>query len=84
MTGLKSGVTSVSEYNKAIDAINHMLHDQVGVAKQYVYPNGIAVGWNIDGINWQLKSLKQLPYNNVFYDPVSPVESNWRHAIGLK
>ena len=84
MTGLKSGVTSVSEYNKAIDAINHMLHDQVGVAKQYVYPNGRAVGWNINGINWQLKNLKQLPYNNVFYDPASPVEYNWRHAIGLE
>lgn len=84
MTGLKSGVTSVSEYNKAIDAINRMLHDQVGVAKQYVYPNGRAVDWNINGINWQLANLKQLPYNNVFYDPSSYVESNWRHAIGLE
>lgn len=84
MTGLKSGVTSVSEYDKAIDAINHMLHDQVGVAKQYVYPNGRTVGWGINGINWQLKNLKQLPYNNVFYDPASPVEFNWRHAMGLE
>ena len=84
MTGLKSGVTSVSEYNKAIDAISRMLHDQVGVAKQYVYPNGRAVDWSINGINWQLKNLKQLPYNNVFYDPASYVESNWRHAIGLE
>ena len=61
-----------------------MLHDQAGVAKQYVYPNGRAVGWDTNGINWQLKGLEQLPYNNVFYDPASPVEFNWRQAIGLE
>lgn len=84
MTGLKSGVTSGSEYNEAINAINHMLHDQVGAAKQYVYPNGRAVDWSINGINNQLTMLRQLPYNNVFYDPASHVEFNWRHATGLK
>lgn len=78
MTGLKSGVTSVSEYNEAIDAINRMSQ---GVAEQYVYPNGRAVGWNINGINNELTMLRQLPYNNVFYDPASHVEFNWRQTI---
>lgn len=80
-TGLKTGVTPLSEYYKAIkelqaianptikDILNNNLHD-------YIYPNGRVVNWS--DANKELELINRAKYNKVFYDPATYAEYNWR------
>lgn len=88
-TGLNAGVTPISEYQRAIDSLNKMLHAPIddvtnGVVKHYVYPNGRAVDWDKNSIEEELELIKRAKYNNVFYDPATWAEHNWKMANGIK
>lgn len=81
ITGLKSGVAPLSEYTNAINSLNRMVYANTsdimnGSVKQYVYPNGRIVDWS-DALR-QLNLVTRSPYNNVFYDPATFAEFNWR------
>lgn len=81
ITGLKSGVAPLSEYTNAVNSLNRMIYANTsdimnGSVKQYVYPNGRIVDWS-DALR-QLNLVTKSPYNNVFYDPATFAEFNWR------
>lgn len=88
-TGLNAGVAPISEYQRAIDSLNNMLHASItdiskGAVKQYVYPNGRAVDWDTNSIEKELDLIKRAKYNNVFYDPATWAEYNWKMTNGIK
>ena len=83
-TGLNAGVAPIGEYQNAINSLNSMLNPTIqdimnGVVKPYVYPNGREVEFIPDKVRKELRLLQRSKYNNVFYDPTSYVESNWRN-----
>ena len=49
-----------------------------GTVKPYVYPNGREVEFTPDKVGKELRLIQRSKYNNIFYDPASHVESNWR------
>lgn len=95
-TGLNAGVAPVSEYESAIHTLNGMKSGKIsdimnGTVKPFVYPNGREVDLSkakIDlskaKIDHELDLIKKAKYNNVFYDPATWAEYNWRMKNGIK
>lgn len=54
-----------------------------GTVKPYIYPNGREVRFDYNSIMNELKAIQRAKYNNVFYDPTSHVEFNWRKQMRL-
>ena len=80
--GLKAGVIPISEYlqNSLSDAVENMLQNPTQIGT-WTYPNGREVqlipgGTYINKALYQRNLVEKAPYNNVFYDPASPIEIN--------
>lgn len=80
--GLKAGVIPISEYlqNSLSDAVENMLQNPTQTGT-WTYPNGREVqlipgGTYINKALYQRNLVEKAPYNNVFYDPASPIEIN--------
>ncbi len=87
-TGLNAGVAPIKEHEKALISLDKMLNAtpssiMEGTVKPYTYPNGREVGFDYNSIMNELKAIQQAKYNNVFYDPASHVEFNWREQMGI-
>ena len=88
-TGLNAGVAPMEEYQNAINSLNSMLNPSIqdimnGTVKPYVYPNGREVDFIPDHIKKELGLIQRANYNNVFYDPATWAEFNWKERIGLE
>lgn len=88
-TGLNAGVAPVSEYESAIHTLNEMKSAKIsdimnGTVKPFVYPNGREVDLSKAKIDHELGLIKKAKYNNVFYDPATRAEYNWRMKNGIK
>lgn len=94
ITGKKAGVASIEEKDNAIRILSNLKGytdpDEVaflvnnGISPKYIFPNGRAVSLeNIRNIDKEINLIKRMPYNKVFYDPASHVESNWRTNLGI-
>ncbi len=88
-TGLDAGVAPIGEYQNALNSLNSMINPTIqdimnGTVKQYIYPNGREVEFTPDKVSKELRLLQRAKYNNVFYDPATWAEFNWRHNIGLE
>ena len=88
-TGLDAGVAPIGEYQNAINSLNSMLNPSIqdimnGTVKPYVYPNGREVDFTTDHIKKELELIQKAKYNNVFYDPATWAEFNWKKRLGLE
>lgn len=88
-TGLNAGVAPISEYSNAINVLNRMINPNIqdildGTVKPYVYPNGREIDFIPRKIKKELDLIQRAKYNNVFYDPATWAEFNWKHKIGLE
>ena len=87
-TGLNAGVAPISERENAINTLERMKKANIsditnGNMTQYVYPNGREIGWTPSEINEEMGLIKKAKYNNVFYDPASWAEFNWKMKNGI-
>lgn len=88
-TGLNAGVAPISEYQNAINSLNSMLNPTIqdimnGTVKPYVYPNGREVEFSPNKVKKELRLIQRSKYNNVFYDPATWAEFNWKNRTGLE
>lgn len=84
-TGLNAGVAPISEYSNAIYSLNNILRgNSVSNIRPYIYPNGREVDLTPKKIKRELNLIQKAKYNNVFYDPATYAEFNWKNSIGLK
>lgn len=87
-TGLKAGVRPIQAKQRFIS--NPPIEDEYSVieameglnnaipsSKSAIYPNGRIVN-SLEQFNEELKYINKSPYNKVFYDPTSMVESIWK------
>lgn len=86
-TGMNTGVASLKEKENAINAFKRMeevnpfaMTEEELENLRYVYPNGRVVD-DIARAPQELRNILRMPYNNVFYDPASWVEFNWRNSL---
>lgn len=47
---------------------------------EYIYPNGRVVD-DIQRAAEEIRNIENTPYNNVFYDPATWAEFNWRNTL---
>lgn len=84
---MNTGVASLKEKENAINAFKRMeevnpfaMTEEELENLRYVYPNGRVVD-DIARAPQELRNILRMPYNNVFYDPASWVEFNWRNSL---
>lgn len=85
LTGLKAGVAPLTEYEKAIRQFSAPIIQSNGEIAPLIYPNGREVDiFSTDNKKNEWDLLQRAKYNNVFYDPASMVESNWKKINGFE
>ena len=83
-TGLNAGVAPIAEYYNALNQIKTLPFDENGIILPLIYPNGREAIISSPS-KWQKEErLLNTPYNKVFYDPASTVESDWRNSTSIK
>ena len=77
-TGLDAGVVDIKD-------LNPELVDKIANSKGYfTYPNGeVTSSYHYPQAYSDKAVLNRMPYNKVFYDPVSPVEEQWAIKNGF-
>lgn len=84
LTGLNVGVAPISEYQNALIQINTLPFNSYGEVAPLIYPNGREVDiFSTENRKRTLELLLRAKYNNVFYDPATMVESEWKVSNGL-
>lgn len=86
-TGLKSGVTDISElsnFNAWGNAARSAAISEISSGKilPYTYPNSRTVDWS--KIKEEERLVNKSKYNRVFYDPASHVEDDWKKIQGFQ
>jgi len=87
---MNAGVASKDELQNALSKLRSMDELQnLPISKlnnidfskyTYTYPNGRVVD-DIKKAAKEIGNIQNTPYNNVFYDPASWVEFNWRNSL---
>jgi len=88
-TGMKAGVAPIEEKANALNTLYGMANlnpfnmswDELS-GYTYTYPNGRVVD-DISKANKEIELIERMPYGNVFYDPATWAEYNWKEANGL-
>lgn len=88
-TGLDAGVTTENLQHQFAAHVDKLKNTKISDYNDYasldfVYPNGRIVKPSRTSISGETRTLNNMPYNKVFYDPASHAELNWATKNGLK